>query len=329
MAFSYIDGQIAQKLGVTGATKSAEFRLKLINWAAREIWLSADLKNALAEGQFMSPSSRYLSLPSTVGEIRSIRDSIGPVDLFNIPSRYHFGPGHFDSCRRFHIQGTSPLMFTEDIDLSQVTIELPEAEQDTFEVTVIGKGTTFNNRKSVIQVLAGQLSTTIATSYTSIKYLAKSTKTENDILVKDRNGVLLSVIPNDKLSVKYNIMLLGDLPPGSCACRATLFSTPCYAFDYLYKPKFEGFTGDPDEEFPADDYDDAIVQKALSNYKLDTATSVEDVQIAAAQAQKGDKMQNRATMDQAAGKRAHLDMGPDIWATDAGSGCHRFNTYGL
>jgi hypothetical protein len=273
--------------------KQRETIQQLINVVAMNMWLSTDLKGSLYTFIFQTPSKRWLSLPEYVSEVRALRDIIGAVKIYAQPMRFTAGILQSDNLRRFTDHGYSPLKFTEDIDVSRLTVSMDGAMNKDVTVHITGSGLTFNERTLEFTIAAGTNSLTITTQFTRVLSIRKDVVTDNNVVITDSNNVEIATLDNNRFSTRYKLLQLGQPPVGICDADNLTPQSNLFSYECLYKLRFDGFTGQDQETFPCEEFHTTIAQETIAFKSLmDQRSELEGAKILQASSEETKKRIN-------------------------------------
>lgn len=230
--------------------------VRLINQAAREVWRMSDWPRTLREQSFPVQFERIVSLPFGIGEVRAIRDDVGPVALHTRVPRFNAEFWKPETCRIFRIIGKSPTVKSR---LNATTLFVEDNDADAV-ITFVGR-TPLANRKTVTFTGNGEVP---YSNYNALESVRKDRKTERNVIIRESEGCILSELPNNQFDVSYIIIELGEYTQDKCHAKGF---PRC--IEVLYKPTLPQLVDDYDE-FPAQEMGDAVIAKF---WEIDSITS--------------------------------------------------------
>lgn len=262
MSVQYILSQAGSKMGLdptipTDSTVSTgrSVLLRYLNEAARELWEQADVPGCLMEQVFHVNGDQTISLPSTVGTIRAIRelDSQVPWHINQMRPRYNVYNWK-DNWRNWRIRNTQALMATVT-NQSVGVLSVPRVETPPVVVTVSGNTLDASNVSEVITMDTASKMT--VNNFLDYNAVTKNRINTCDVSLKDVDGKLLTVIPNNELEASYQI-----IDVSACPWLPQSNGTVDNYLEILYKKSLPVFQNDGDE-YPAQGYDDVLVNKIM------------------------------------------------------------------
>lgn len=293
MSVAYILSQAGAKVGLN-PNDSAErpVLLRFLNEAVDELYAQADMAGSLWEATFKVNGDQTITLPSNIGQVRGMREysSMIPWSIQKMQPRYYQGNWN-DFWRTFRIKGKSALAATIT-NQSQLTITTPIVDSTPITLTITGSTP---DASSVTELITLDAVTKLTTNvWLDITALNKSDVNSCDITLSDPDGVLLALIPNNEKSSVYQV-----LDVSTCPWLQQSQSKLEHYVEILYKKKLGYLSADGDE-FPAQGYDNIIVNKMLQLWfeeqgKADLAQAY-DAKATRSLARKHEE-ENRATQD--------------------------------
>jgi len=258
MPLSYILQQVAYKMGLTGYQTDSGQRavlLRFVNEAAIELYQQSDMAGCLEEQYFAINGNQEISLPEYVGQVRAMRqaDTQIAIKLSQMRPRYNDFNWE-DGWRNFRIKNQSALQQSIK-NQSVVTISVAQVENPPIVVTISGSSDSASSISE--QVTMTSLNVNSINQYNDITSVTKNTVNTCNVTITDVDNNILTVIPNNKLEAKYQIVDV-SLMPWLC----TSLSPQGNWVEVLYKKSLPWFQNDGDE-FPAKGYDNIIVNKVL------------------------------------------------------------------
>jgi len=277
MGVKYILKQASRKLGLNPADPNQrETLLLILNEAADELYNQSDMVGSMFEQNFKVNGDETISLPSCVGELRAVREtnSYIPWHVQQMRPRYNIANWK-DMWRGWRIKNHQALQRAITNE-SILTIETVAVESPAIVVTLTGP--TLSAASVTEDVTLNSISVDSLNSYTDITVSRKDRVNGYDINVKDVDGVIVTVIPNNMVEARYLVVDISMLPWSN-----TSSSQQDHYVEILYKKALQWLSNDGDE-FPAPGYDNILVNKMM--------------QLVAEEQEKGDKaiaFDNKAT----------------------------------
>jgi hypothetical protein len=232
--------------------------VKKINFAAKELWDETDLIGSLQEQFFVTTDENQVTFPYYVYQIRGLRsvNTNGPFELKDMSPRYYYGAG-YDSNIEWRLLPKSPI--ERNISNSApMTISVPVAETVRVRFTVRGRTTNSQKLSETVTLEVGETAVAFTQSFEDVLFFHKDVVTTNDCTMRDADLNTIAVIPNALLKSLYCVAQIRDPSfDNTISNNAT--------FQLLFKQLFVPFVND-DDEYPVEDYDDAIVWKTLSHF---------------------------------------------------------------
>ena len=271
MAFSDIAERLRQELCLDATTEGdpRAYCLSETNRAAKELWETNDLVFALREQYFkLATDDPQITLPYYVGHVRGVRrpcfSGQNPIELNDMGPRYHYNSWGGISTMQWRIKHTTPLLrpITSAGPL-RIKVGKPQANDVVFTL----QGTTPYSQRTVEEVTlpAGEKSVDVPTVFTDITTIGKNVVTTCDCVVYSQiDDLPISAIPSHLTKARYLIINCYEDCCGNW--RTPEYNT--FHVEVLYKPLYFPFHFDGDE-FQAEGYDEAIVQKVLANQERD------------------------------------------------------------
>tara|TARA_R110002050_G_scaffold168153_2_gene299265 strand:- start:778 stop:1656 length:879 start_codon:yes stop_codon:yes gene_type:complete len=228
--------------------------LDYLNEGAQELYEESDMVGSLVEDSFYVQGDKTIALPSNVSSVRALREkeSRHPWSLANLTERYARNNTEQDH-RTWRIKGYEPFKVTPTSFSGMkatVTAAMPS-------VTLTVVGTAAGITKAFEDVTLSSTSNTFSTTFTSIESIIKSDVCTYDISIKQSDNTVVAVIPNNEKESRYLILDVSKYPWDSDAAQ-----TDEHTLEVLYKKKLPYLSKDSDE-FPADGYDNIIVNKVM------------------------------------------------------------------
>lgn len=256
MSVQYILSQIGAKIGQNpDDADQRKVLLRFLNEAARELYDQSDMAGSLWEQCFKVNGDQTLALPSYIGDVRAVREfnSMIPWNINQMRPRYNVSNWP-DMWRNFRLKNKQAL--TRAItNAGPVTITCNAVE--TVPVTIVVAGSTLHAQRIVEEVVMDVVSKTTTNNFTDIVTLLKSDVTTSNYQILDMDGNEISMIPNDAIEATYQVIDVSQLP-----WLNENVSPQDHFVEILYKLYLPQLIHDGDE-FPAQGYDNVIVNKGL------------------------------------------------------------------
>lgn len=259
MSVKYILAQAGNKMGLDPDNEQERPTLvRFLNEAARELYKQSDMPGSLMEQVFKVNGDQTISLPSYVGAVRAVREAASMQVWHLNQMRPRYNQFNWpDMWRNIRLKYKSPLQNSMKNE-SFVVVTVPEVEDPPIVVSITGR----TNQSSLIseeivmdeQTKQGQYCYISPDGIFSVK---KDRTCDFDVTVSDVAGNILTVIPNQEFESKYQI-----LDVSSCPWLPQNTSPLDNYLEVLYKRSLPYLFND-DDEFPAFDYDDIVVNKIM------------------------------------------------------------------
>src|SRR6266550_519737 len=256
MSLGYIIRRVCSETGITSPGENPEHKARvhdIINQAAIEVYENKDLPISLKELYLRANSNKEISLPSSIGELRAIRQSEDyrrDWKLFDIRPRYQ-NEAWNNLWRNWRIKGYSAFQ-TEITNAAPGLITYPVAD---ISLTVTLTGETSNSNRWTENVIINSTSNSWLASFIDFTSIKKNKVTDYNVTLLDADSNELATIYADQKESRYIIVDV-SLYPNLSSC-----SDGTYVMEVLYKPRLPRLERD-DDEFPVDGFDDVIVLKA-------------------------------------------------------------------
>jgi len=259
MALNYILQQVGFKMGLNPAIAGQRaVMLRFVNEAASELYSISDMAGCLEEAVFMVNPDQTLSLPDYVGHSRAMRksDNQQAIGLTQMRPRYNEF-NYMNGWRNWRIKGSRPLQRTLTNQASLV-LTVSHVEDPPIQVTISGPA----EGSSCISetVIMDAVSKETVNQYNDVLTFSKDRVNNYDVILSDIDGVQLSSIANTKLRAVFQIVDISDAPWITSDTSAS-----GNWVEVLYKKALNWFSNDTDE-FPAQGYDNVLVNKCLQLY---------------------------------------------------------------
>lgn len=306
MSVGYCLRQAGVKMGLNPNAQASRLTLlRFLNEAAIELYDQSDMPGSLMEQVFKVNGDQTISCPWYVGKIRGAREVDSHVAWSINQLRPRYNQFNWpDMWRNLRLKNTQALMVSVTNE-SKGVISVPTIEDPAIIVSVNGptpsssesaESITMDSSCTPVTDSSGIIAYTKTTqnSYLDFTSVKKNTVNDYDVTLKDVDGKVLTVIPNNQLEARYQIIDVSQ-----CPWLAISTSTLDHYMEILFKRRLPQFYNDTDE-FPAQDYDNIIVNKMIQLWyeeqgKTDLALAY-DTKATRSLARKTED-QNRATED--------------------------------
>jgi len=258
MSVEYILDRVGKKLGINpNDNHQRSIMLGYLNEGAQELYEESDMVGSLVEDSFYVQGNKTIALPSNVSSIRAVREkeSKYPWNLSSLTERYTYNNLGQDD-RTWRIKGYEPFKVTPS-SFASMKATATQAMTD-ISLTVIG--TRSDASRFVETVDMDATSNTFSTTFTAIESIIKSDVCTYDITIKESDDTVVAVIPNNEKESQYLIVDVSEFPWESDAAQ-----NDEHTLEVVYKKKLPYLSKDSDE-FPADGYDNIIVNKVMQLY---------------------------------------------------------------
>jgi len=258
MSVEYILDRAGKKLGINpNDNHQRSIMLDYLNEGAQELYEESDMVGSLVEDSFYVQGNKTIALPSNVSSVRAIREkeSKYPWNLSNLTERYSRNNISQED-RTWRIKGYEPFKVTPTSFSGMKAVAT--AAMSSITLTVVGSASGIT--KAFEDVALSSTSDAFSTTFTSIESIIKSDVCTYDISIKQSDDTVVAVIPNNEKESRYLIVDVSKYPWESDAA-----ADDEHTLEVLYKEKLPYLSKDSDE-FPADGYDNIIVNKVMQLY---------------------------------------------------------------
>jgi len=271
MSVKYILNRFGAKAGLDpSVSKSRNVELRFLNEAAEELYAQADLAGTLMEQTFKVNGDQTLALPYYVGKIRGIRESASMQVWHVNQMRPRYNQFNWkDMWRNWRLVGKRALMCSVT-NTSVCRLVVEEVEIPPVVVSLSGSTDISSSvNEQVIMDATVKFTANAFNDFTSVK---KDRVNNYDITLTDVDEKVLTVIPNNMMQAVYQI-----IDVSGCPWLPQNTSKLDNYVEVLYK-KVLPWLSDDDDEFPAFDYDNVIVNKMMQLWaeeqeKMDVAVA--------------------------------------------------------
>lgn len=293
MSVGYILRKVGRKLGLNPQDpESRLYMLDLLNEGAREVYMQSDAVGSVMEMVFKVNGDQTVTLPWYVGRIRAMRENCSMQVWHVNQMRPRYNQFNWqDQWRNWRLRNRQALQATvtnQSVGVLTVTV----VEDPPIVVTL--KGPISTAQSVVEQVTMDALTKNSVNQFLTYTAIQKDRPNNCDVTLSDVDGNVLSVIPNTEFKAEYQV-----IDVSSCPWLPTNQSPRDNYMEVLYKVTLPILWNDGDE-FPANDYDDILVNKVLQlnaeeQGKVDIASAY-DAKATRTEARLADD-QNAATED--------------------------------
>ena len=293
MPVKYILAQVGAKIGLNpSAAASRAVLLRYLNEAADELYTECDITGSLMEQTFKVNGNQTISMPLYVGAIRAVRESASQnaIKLNQMRPRYNT-INWVDGWYNYRLKNTQALQ-ASITNVSPVVVTVASVETPNVVVSITGSTATAQQVTDTFVMSSTSVNGTV--SFTDIVGATKTIINGCDVVVSDIDGKLLTTIPNNELEARYQILDVSLAPWFSASAGGD-----ANYVEVLFKKRLNILSNDNDE-FPAQGYDNQLVNKCLQLYYEEQGK----VEIAQAYDQKATRglvrkkeEQNKATED--------------------------------
>jgi len=294
MPVKYILAQAGNKMGLNPAdTRQRAVLLRFLNEAAAELYTQSDMVGSMVEQCFKVNGDQTIALPDYVGQLRAVREFNSQIPWHINQMRPRYNTNNWkDMWRNWRIKGQQTLMRSIRNE-GPLIITVDTVETPSLIITVAGLTDTASNLTENVTMSATSVST--VNSFNDVTLACKDRINNYDVLVTDIDGMVLTIIPNNRLEASYLIIDVSTLPWSTVSN-----SKQDHYVEILYKKSLPWLYNDGDE-FPARGCDNILVNKILQLWaeeqgKADMAAAYD--QKAARTLARLQEDENRATEDQ-------------------------------
>lgn len=256
MALQYILRQAGLKMGLDPSDSAQrDTLLRFANEAANEMYDQADLDGSLMEQLFRVNGDQTIAMPMYVGPIRAMREYSTHVawHLYDMRPRYNQLNWN-DRWRGWRLKGFSPI---SDYVTNQapIIVTVKEVENPSIVVTVGGPTTDAQFVTDVLTMDATSKQGVV--DFLDITSFKKDRVNGFNVALTDIDGKPLSILLNNTLETRYRVADVSLYPWSNTDTGPT-----DHYMEVLYKKALPWLQND-DDEYPAQGYDNVIVNKIL------------------------------------------------------------------
>lgn len=255
MALKYILSQLGQKVGMDPNGVQRPTLLRIVNEAARELYMQADVAGSLMEMVFKVNGDQTITLPFYVGFVRAIRECASMQTWHINQMRPRYNQFNWsDSYRNWRLKNRQALQATvtnQSVGVINVfAVEIPF-------IVVSVTGPTPNSSQITESVIINATSVNTINNFLDYNSIVKDRVNNYDITLNDVDGKLLSTIPNTEIEAQYQVIDVSQCPwlPNDTSSQSNYV-------EVLYKKTLPYMYNDGDT-FPAPNCDDIIVNKCM------------------------------------------------------------------
>lgn len=256
MGVKYILNQFGTKIGLSPNTDdSRAVMLRFLNEAADELYNECDPSGSLTEQLFRVNGNQTITMPADVGMVRFVREYTShiPIHINQMLPRYA-QYNWKDAWYNFRIKNVQALQRSIS-NQAQVMVTVSEVEDPPIVVSIAGPTENADNRFESITM--DEISKTGSVPFIDIVSATKNRVGICNVTITDLDDNILTVIPNNKLEARYQILDISQAPWLSANT-----DTKTNYVEILYKKSLTTLSNDTDE-FPAAGYDNQLVNKCL------------------------------------------------------------------
>ncbi len=257
MSVEYILNQTGVKIGLNpNVSTDRSVLLRFLNEGARELYMQADLPGSILEQVFKVNGDQTITLPWYVGPIRGLREQASMQVWHLNQQRPRYNQFNWQDMWRNYRTKNKQALQTSIHNEAQLIITTPAVEVQPVVISILG--TTILGSQIVETVTMNAVSKTTVNAWKEPIYSIKKDRFNNyDITVSDVDGMVLSVIPNCMKAAEYQV-----IDVSACPWLNQNTSPLDNYMELLFKQTLPYLFLD-DQEFPANDYDDVVVNKML------------------------------------------------------------------
>jgi len=254
---------IAMENGLTANDTQKLARIYQVNKAAKEIHTASDLEESLKEEVFdYAVDSQQIALPAYIERVRGMRffDGRQSISLDDMRNRYNYNfTGENEVWYLQWRKKESSTTCREISNQSVITVSVPLAEEEEFNITFTGKTDKSERISETITFAIGDLEHDTGNNFISLESVVKNKVTKYNVSFYDVEDNLLGEVLNSEYKSVYQVFQIADTES---------FSSDNFTsgVEVWFKYKFQPFRYDEDCFLGTDKYDDAIVMKYLSKF---------------------------------------------------------------
>lgn len=296
MGVKYLLERTGNKMGLNPEQLSErEVLLGFINEAAEELYAQSDMPGSVMEQVFKVNGDQTISCPSYVGEIRAAREYDSQIAWHINQMRPRYNQFSWkDAFRNLRLKNRQALMATV-VNQSVGVFTVSVIETPPIVVTI--SGPTASATMTSEEVTISELSVQTVNQYLDYVSVTKDRINDCDVTLSDVDGTVLTIIPNNQLEASYQIVDVSLCPWLSVGTNPLE-----HYLELLYKKALPILFNDSDE-FPAQNYDNIIVNKVLQLWaeeqEKEKTALMYDAKATRSLARKTENI-NRATEDEVA-----------------------------
>lgn len=256
MALKYVLNQAGLKMGLqpSDATQRTVL-LRFANEAMSELYDQADMDGVLMEQLFRVNGDQSIALPMSVGPIRAMREysTHVPWHMYDMRPRYNQFNWK-DRWRSWRLKGVGALN-NAVVNQAPNIIVVHDVETPNIIITLGGPTSYAQFASETITVT--QTQTPCAIAFLDIVSFKKDRVNNFDVHLMDTDGNELSLLHNNALEARYRVVDVSLYPWSNTDTGPT-----DHYMEILFKKALPWMQND-DDEFPAQGYDNIIVNKML------------------------------------------------------------------
>jgi len=256
MALKYILVQSGLKMGLQPSDPAQRsVLLRFANEAMNELYDQADMDGVLMEQLFRVNGDQSVALPMYVGPIRAMREysTHVPWHLYDMRPRYN-QLNWFDRWRSWRLKGVGALnnAITNE---TVIAVQVKKVEDPPLVVVVCGP--TVDAENAIDTITMDETFKYGTQNFIDVTSFKKDRVNNFNLGLLDVDGNLLSVLANNMLEARYRLVDVSLYPWSNTDVGPT-----DHFMEVLYKKALPWMSND-DDEFPANGYDNIIVNKML------------------------------------------------------------------
>lgn len=255
MAVKQILELAGNKMGIDPSGSQRTTLLRFLNEAAVELYEQNDPVGSLMEQVFKVNGNQEISLPANFGSLRAMREYFATIPWHINQMRPRYNQFNWtDMWRNWRVKNTQALQSTVTNE-SVGVITVPEVENPPIVVTVGGP----TNHASYISesITMDSLSKSTTAAFNDYTLVSKDRSNNCDVTLSDVDGKVLTVIPNNRLDAKYQLIDVSECP----FLTQDTGKQDNYV-EVLFKKSLTYLSSDADE-YPVLGYDYILVNKML------------------------------------------------------------------
>lgn len=256
MSLKYILNQAGLKMGLSPSdVNQRAVLLRFANEACSELYDQSDADGVLMEQLFRVNGDQSIAFPMYVGPLRAMREysTHVPWHMYDMRPRYN-QLNWKDRWRSWRLKGVGAISDSITNE-GPITVTVKQVETPPIVVTV--GGMTEDSQFVVDTLTMDQTSKTGILDFQDIVSFKKDRVNAFNAVMTDLDGKQLSVLLNNTLEARYRVVDVSLYPWSN-----TDVGPVDHFMEVLYKKALPWMQND-DDEYPAQGYDNVIVNKIL------------------------------------------------------------------